>query len=71
MAGGVVKGGIVREELYDWFCLLKRSVRGRIPPAFLLQKANALLEEYITVCLRQGQQANAPVISHRWCENGA
>ena len=61
-----MKAGIVREELYDWFCVLKRSVRGRIPAAFLLQKASALVEEYLTICLQQGLQAKAPVISHRW-----
>ena len=65
-AGRPVKAGLVREELYDWFCLIKRSVRGRIPTAFMLQKASTLVEEYVAACLRQGIQAKAPVISYHW-----
>ena len=37
--------GIVREALMDWFCLLKRSVKGRMPAALLLQRAAMLVEE--------------------------
>ena len=65
-AGRPVKAGLVREELYDWFCLIKRSVRGRIPTAFMMQKARTLVEEYVTACLQQGIQAKAPVISYEW-----
>ena len=61
-----MKAGVVREELFEWFSSIKRSVRGRIPPAFLLQKASTLVEEYMTACLRQGKQTKAPVISHEW-----
>ena len=66
LAGQPEKGGVVREELYDWFCLIKRSVRGRIPTAFVLQKASTMVEEYVTACLRQGVQAFAPVINYSW-----
>ena len=69
LAGRSVKAGMVREELYDWFCLIKRSVKGRIPPAFVLQKASTLVEEYCRVCLRQGKQANAPALSYAWLRN--
>ena len=48
MAGRPVKAGVVREELYDWFCLIKRSVRGRTPPAFVLQRASTLVEDYVS-----------------------
>ena len=64
--GAHVKAGLVREELYEWFCRLKRSVRGRIPPAFMLQKASTLVEEYVTACLQKGIKAKAPVLSHNW-----
>ena len=45
-AGAPVKLGIVREELVDWFCLLKRSVHGRILVPFVLQKAATLVEDW-------------------------
>ena len=64
--GRPVKAGVVREELYDWFCLLKRSVQGRIPAAFVLQKACTLVEDYVLEYARREGQANAPVISHSW-----
>ena len=61
-AGRPVKAGVVREELYDWFCLLKRSVQGRIPAAFVLQKACTLVEDYVLECARREVQAHAPVV---------
>ena len=66
MAGRPVKGGVVREELYDWFCDLKRSVRGRMPIAFVLQKASTMVEDLTLEAMKRGQQVQAPVISHSW-----
>ena len=65
-AGRPVKAGIVREELFDWFCVLKRSVQGRIPVAFVLQKATMLVEDYVLECARRGIEAHAPVLSPDW-----
>ena len=65
-SGKPPKAGIVREELYDWFCLLKRTVSGRLPPAFVMQKASTLVEEYVSACLQIGAKAEPPVISHHW-----
>ena len=65
-AGAPVKAGVVREELYDWFCVLKRSVQGRIPASFVIQKAATLVEDYVVECARRGVQARAPVLSHNW-----
>ena len=61
-----MKSGIVREELFDWFCLLKRSIHSRISVPFVLQKAATLVEDYIVECARRGVQARAPSISHCW-----
>ena len=66
LAGPPEKAGVVREALFDWFCLIKRSVKGRIPTAFVKQKASTLVEEYCATCLRQGTVARAPVISYDW-----
>ena len=56
----------MREELFDWFCVLKRSVQGRIPVAFVLQKATMLVEDYVLECARRGIEAHAPVLSPDW-----
>ena len=36
------KASLVKELLFSWFCLIRRSVRGRIPPKLMLAKAGRL-----------------------------
>jgi hypothetical protein len=60
------KASLVREELYEWFLLLKRSIKGRILPRFVMCKAQNLLEEYQAHCLRHNIRADAPDINHAW-----
>ena len=65
-AGRDEKAGIVREELFDWFCLLKRSIRGRVCPAFVRQRATAMMEDYAAKCLQYGVRTQLPVVTDEW-----
>ena len=56
----------VREELYEWFCNLKRSVVGRIPPAMVMRQAEVLHERYIKLCAESGVPCDGVKISSRW-----
>ena len=58
----------VRDELYEWFCSIKRSVKGRVTPAYVLRRARLLNEAYIAARLKQGLQADAPVMNHQWLQ---
>ena len=57
---------MVKELLFSWFCLIRRSVRGRIPPKLMLAKANMLMGEYIDEHIAQGVQADAGVVNYIW-----
>jgi len=54
--------------LFEWFCSIKRSVKGRVTPAYVLRRAKLLNEAYITAHLKQGLQADAPVMNHQWLQ---
>jgi hypothetical protein len=54
------KSPMLRTELWDWFCSIKRSVSGRITPKFVLRQAKTLSEDYAAACLKQGLPANLP-----------
>ena len=60
------KASLVREELWQWFSNVKRSIMTRISPKAVLLKARALLEVYVAACLREGMRADAPVINYSW-----
>ena len=60
------KASLVREELWQWFSNVKRSIMSRISPGAVLRKARTLLEVYVAACLREGCRADAPVISYSW-----
>ncbi len=60
------KAPLVHEELWHWFCTVKRSVKGRISPGLVMRKARALVEAYTAACLRQGVRADAPVLNNTW-----
>jgi hypothetical protein len=50
------KAALVKELLFSWFCLIRRSVRGRIPPKLMLAKANMLMGEYMEEHAARGQR---------------
>jgi hypothetical protein len=58
------KASLVREELWQLFSNVKRSIMSRISPKVVPIKARALLEVYMSACLREGIRADAPVISY-------
>ena len=64
--GRAFKAPELREALWEWFCTLKRSVRGRISPAYVLRKAKALSDSYILAHLQHGEQADAPEMNRHW-----
>ena len=41
------KAALVKDLLFSWFCLIRRSVRSRIPPKLMIAKASMLMGEYI------------------------
>ena len=41
------KALMVKDFLFKWFCSVRRSVRGRIPPSLMLAKARMLMGEYV------------------------
>ena len=51
------KASLVREQLWQWFATVKRSVMSRISPKSVLVKARALLEVYTSSCLKEGIRA--------------
>ena len=60
------KAPLVREQLFEWFCILRHSVRVRVPPVLVELKAKQLVQDYITASLRNGQQPKPPVITRHW-----
>ena len=63
------KASLVREELWEWFCSIRRSFKTRLPPALLLRKAEQLNDLYMEANLKNAQRADAPVINYEWLRN--
>ena len=64
--GAPVKAPMLRTELWDWFCSIKRSVVGRISPKMVLTQARLMSENYALACLQRGEPSNLPVIDKSW-----
>ena len=60
------KAPMLRTELWDWFCSIKRSVCGRISPKMVLTQAKIMAENYALACFQRGEPANLPVIDKGW-----
>ncbi len=60
------KAGLVKELLFEWFCNIKRSVKGRLPAVVVMTKARLLMEEFVAEHLRRGRVAPAAVINSPW-----
>jgi uncharacterized MnhB-related membrane protein len=66
LQGRPQKAGLVKELLFEWFCSIKRSVKGRLPAVVVLTKARMLMEEFVAEHLRRGRVAPAAVVSSSW-----
>ncbi len=66
LQGRPQKAAIVKELLFEWFCSIKRSVKGRLPAVVVLTKAKLLMEEFVAEHLRRGRVAQAGVITSAW-----
>ena len=60
------RASLVKELLFSWFCMIRRSVRGRIPPKLMLAKASMLMVEYIEEHATRGTRADAGVVNYQW-----
>ena len=57
---------MVKDFLFKWFCSLRRSVRGRIPPSLMIAKARILMESYVEEHAVRGERADAAVVDYTW-----
>ena len=64
--GAPRKAPMLRTELWDWFCSIKRSVCGRISPKMVLTQARLMSETYALACLQRGEPSNLPIIDKSW-----
>jgi hypothetical protein len=60
------KASMVKEFLFKWFCTIRRSVRGRIPPSLMLAKARMLMGEYVEEHVVRGMRADAAQVDYTW-----
>ena len=65
-AGRFHKASLVREELYEWFTDIKRSMKCRFPVRALMCQAQILTETYVVECIRGGRRADPPKITYEW-----
>ncbi len=56
----------MKELLLSRFCLIRRSVRSRIPPKLMLAKASMLMGEYIEEHTTWELRADAAVVDYCW-----
>ena len=64
--GPVKKASIVRESLFEWFSIMRHSVKARFPAKLLEIKAKQLVQDYVVACLVNGVKPNLPSICSRW-----
>jgi len=60
------KATVIREQLFEWFCERRQSVKGRLPLRCLWDEATRLRDLYVLECLRQGRPCDAPMITYKW-----
>ncbi len=58
----------MKDSLFSWFCLTRRSVRSHIPLELMIAKASMLMDEYIEEHAVRGLQADADaaVVNDCW-----
>lgn len=64
--GRPTKASLVREQLFQWFCSIRRSVKTRLPARVVLTQASIILEQYVLHAVAQTTVADAPVLSKGW-----
>ncbi|MCP3916844.1 MAG: hypothetical protein GY711_14935 [bacterium] len=62
---------LVGEALFDWFCSIRASVKGRLPPSVVLTQASALAAEITADRVAFGEEpaavaADMPRINQQW-----
>jgi hypothetical protein len=50
------KANIVRESLFEWFSIMRHSVKARFPAKLLEIKAKQLVQDYVVACLLRGEK---------------
>ena len=66
LQGRPKKAPLVRQLLFEWFSVLRHSIKGRIPSKVVEMKAKQLLEDYCKTSLLQGFTPVAPKITSHW-----
>ena len=62
----LVKAPLVRTELFEWFSVMRHSVKTRIPAKVLEVKAKQVTQDYVTACLLNGSKPEPPTINAKW-----
>lgn len=58
----------VRDELHQWFAIIRGSVKTRIPKKALVVMANKFRDEYISANLAAGKKVKAAQIRLDWID---
>jgi len=60
------KAAFLRQELFEWFLVLRASVAGRIPPKFVLAQASAMATEIVRKMQKSEKFVSIPKIDRLW-----
>ena len=61
-----VKAPLVRTQLFEWFSVMRHSVKTRIPAKVLEVKAKQITQDYVTASLLNGIKPDPPTINAKW-----
>ena len=62
------KAPSLRESLFQWFCSVRGSVKGRVPLKCLRFEALRLRKQYVLAAARRLRHADVPIINHKWLQ---
>ena len=65
-AGRPHKAPALRELLFEWFCMVRGAVTGRLPPAALAAQARVLRMQYMKHALEYSLKVSMPQITSKW-----
>ena len=60
------KAQALRDALFEWFCSIRGSRKGRLPLACLRRQAEVLRDEYVLASIRPGTPCLVPHITSAW-----
>lgn len=66
LLGRNCKAQAIRDDLFQWFCSIRGSVKGRIPVMLMRTVANSIKERYLIACLRARVVPSAPDVDNKW-----